>query len=110
MKRISFLGNSLENLRSFPSQVKQQAGYELHRVQNGMMPTDFKTMSNIGKGVVEIRLKDETGIFRVIYTAKISDVVYVLHSFQKKTQKTAKPDLELAKKRYQALTQELKNG
>ncbi len=110
MKSISFLGNSLDCLREFPQAVKQQAGYELHRVQSGLMPTDFKTMPSVGSGVVEIRLREEAGIFRVIYTAKIADTVYVLHSFQKKTQKTGKPDLDLAKKRYQALMKELQNG
>lgn len=103
MKDITFLGSSLADLRDFSDAAKQQAGYELHKVQNGLMPSDFKTMPAIGSGVVEIRLKDPSGIYRVIYTAKIGNTVYVLHAFQKKTQKTAKPDIELAKKRYSEL-------
>ena len=53
-------------------------------------------MKSIGPGVREIRLRDATGAFRVIYVAKVADAVYVLHAFQKKTQQTAKRDLDLA--------------
>lgn len=60
-------------------------------------------MPAIGKGVEEIRLRDDTGIFRVIYTARLADAVYVLHAFQKKTQATTKHDVELASKRYAEL-------
>lgn len=108
MKILTFLGDSLASVRAFPPDVKQQAGYQLHKVQNGEMPTDFKTMPTVGGGVVEIRLKDENGIYRVMYTAKIADTVYVLHAFQKKTQKTAKSDLDLAKKRYTELMKEIR--
>lgn len=72
------------------------------------MPVDFKPMNTIGSGVMEIRLREEGGAYRVIYTAKIADAVYVLHAFQKKSQKTAPADLELAKKRYNKLIQEKK--
>lgn len=103
MKPLTFIGTALDDLRAFPDAMKQRAGYELHRVQCGEMPTNFKTMPTIGSCVVEIRLKDTIGIYRVIYTAKIGDAIYVLHAFQKKTLKTAKPDIELAKKRYSEL-------
>lgn len=64
-------------------------------------------MKTVGSGVVEIRLKDAAGIYRMIYTAKIGDTIYVLHAFQKKTQKTSQHDIELAKTRYKKLLQEL---
>ena len=51
-----------------------------------MEPSDFKPMPSIGRGVQEIRLWDETGTYRVIYTARLANVVYVLHAFQKKTE------------------------
>lgn len=104
MKTLTFLGTSLDAIRSFPSQAKRQAGYELHQVQIGNMPTDFKIMPTIGSGVIEIRIKEKSGIFRVIYTAKFQDTVYVLHAFQKKSQKTAPADLNLAIQRYKELT------
>lgn len=105
MKEIAFLGNSLECIRDFPSEIKQQTGYELHKVQCGEMPTDFKPMKTIGSGVIEIRLRDESGAYRIIYTAKIGNTIYVLHAFQKKTQRTSQHDLNLAKQRLAELTQ-----
>jgi phage-related protein len=64
-------------------------------------------MPGIGTGVQEIRIRDVTGAFRVIYVAKFADAVYVLHCFRKTTQKTSKADLDLAAKRYRELTKEL---
>lgn len=107
MKDIAFLGTSLDDIRDFPDDVKQDTGYQLHLVQMGEMPNDFKYMPTIGSGVVEIRLKDADGIYRVIYTAKFADTVYVLHAFTKKTQKTPQADLNLAKSRLKDLIQEL---
>ncbi|HHT9951031.1 TPA: type II toxin-antitoxin system RelE/ParE family toxin [Legionella pneumophila] len=60
-------------------------------------------MPSIGKGVEEIRIWDESGTYRVIYTARLADAVYVLHAFQKKTQTTAKRDIDLAKARFAEL-------
>lgn len=64
-------------------------------------------MNMVGRGVQEIRIRDEAGAFRVIYIAKFADTVYVLHCFQKKTQKTSRTDLDLAGRRYRELIQEL---
>lgn len=105
MKEITFLGNSLDCIREFPTEIRQQSGYELHKVQNGDMPTDFKPMPTIGRGVIEIRLRDENGAFRIIYTAKIENMIYVLHAFQKKTQRTSQQDLNLAKQRLNEIKQ-----
>jgi phage-related protein len=103
MKLISFLGDSLKCLREFPEDAKQDAGYQLDKVQRGEQPDDFKPMPSIGKGVEEIRVWDDSGTYRVIYTARLVDVVYVLHAFQKKSQATAKLDIEVARKRYTEL-------
>jgi len=65
-------------------------------------------MSTVGAGAGEIRIKDEAGIYRVIYVAKFEDAVYVLHAFEKKTRKTRKADIALAKARYKALALERK--
>ncbi len=64
-------------------------------------------MNTVGHGVREIRIRDTAGAFRVIYIAKLADAVYVLHCFQKKTEKTSKTDLDLASKRYRNLLKEL---
>lgn len=100
MKRILFLGDSLKRLRDFSVGAKQDAGFQLDKVQRGEQPDDFKPMPSIGKGVEELRIWDESGTYRVIYTARIKGAVYVLHAFQKKSQATMKRDIDLAKKRY----------
>ena len=103
MKGISFHGSSLADLCSFPQDAKREAGYQLDRVQRGLEPTDWKPMLHIGSGVKEIRIKDADGQYRIIYVAKFSEAVHVLHAFQKKTQRTAKTDIELARKRYKEI-------
>jgi phage-related protein len=69
MKPIRFLGDSLTRLREFDSDAKQDVGYQLDKVQRGEQPDDFKFMPSIGKGVEEIRICDESGTYRIIYTA-----------------------------------------
>lgn len=108
MKPIRSLGNSLERLREFPEDARHDAGYQLELVQRGQQPDDFKPMPTIGKGVEEIRVRDDSGIYRVIYTARLADAVYVLHAFQKKTQATSKRDLDMAKERFAKLRREEK--
>src|ERR1041385_5959612 len=100
MKPVQFLGDSQQCLRNFPADARQDAGYPLDKVQRGLQPDDFKPMPTIGKGVEEIRIRDDSGTYRVIYTARLADAVYVLHAFQKKTQGTSKHDIELARVRF----------
>jgi len=97
MKPIRFLGDSLKRLREFPDYARQDAGYQLDKVQRGEQPDDFKPMPSIGRGVEEIRVWDDSGTFRVIYSARVKAMVVVLHAFQKKTQTTSKQDIELAR-------------
>jgi len=106
MKALRFHGDALETLKEFPEGARADAGYALFRVQCGREPRDWKPMSSIGAGVREIRTRDETGSYRVIYVANVGDVVHVLHAFQKKTQKTSRPDLRLAETRFRQLMQE----
>jgi phage-related protein len=106
VKPIRFLGDSLKRLREFPDDARQDAGYQLDKVQRGEQPDDFKPMPSIGKGVEELRVWDDTGTYRVIYTARLKDVVVVLHAFQKKTEATSRADIELARSRWKQLMQE----
>ena len=106
-KPVEFRGSALADLRRFPTSARREAGYQLDLVQQGFEPDDWKPMPIVGRGVQEIRVRDAAGAFRVLYVARLADAVYVLHCFQKKTQKTSKPDLELAGKRYRDLTKEL---
>lgn len=106
MKPVQFLGDSLKRLREFPEDARQDAGYQLEKVQRGEQPDDFKPMPAIGKGVEELRIWDESGTYRVIYTARLKDCVAVLHAFQKKTQATSPRDVELARTRWIGLSKE----
>ena len=99
MKLLKFAGSSLSDLREFPAEARRAAGFELWQVQCGLMPSDFKPLLGVGPGAYEIRVHVE-GEWRVIYVAKFSDSIYVLHAFRKKTRKTRKEDLELAHRRY----------
>ena len=103
MKPISFLGSSLKALRAFPDAARQDAGFQLDLVQRGQQPDDFKAMPAVGAGVEELRVWCEHGTFRVVYLARLADAIYVLHAFQKKTQTTAKTDVEIAARRYREL-------
>jgi phage-related protein len=106
-KPVEFRGSALDDLRAFPASARREAGHQLDRVQQGLEPEDWKPMPTIGPGAYEIRIRDAAGIFRVIYVAKFSDAVYVLHCFRKTSQKTEKPDLALAKSRYRDLAREV---
>jgi phage-related protein len=84
------------------------AGFQLDRVQHGEDPDDWKPMNSIGSGVREIRVRDADGAFRIIDVAKLGDAIYVLHCFQKKSQRTSKEDIALAVRRYKQLVEELR--
>jgi phage-related protein len=100
MKPVHFVGTSREDLRELPDSAKETAGFQLFKVQQGKEPDDWKPMPSVGAGVQEIRVRDERGAYRVFYVAKFEEAVYVLHVFQKRSQKTAQPDLDLGKSRY----------
>jgi phage-related protein len=98
-KVINWLGNSRDELRDFPEEARRKAGVQLRAIQRGEEPTDFKPMPTVGKGVYEIRIRTENA-YRIFYVAKFAEAVYVLHAFQKKTQKTTKQDIEIGQQRY----------
>jgi phage-related protein len=98
-KRIVWIGSSRDDVRRFPREARRKAGLELRAVQRGEEPTDFKPLPSVGAGVYEIRVHAQ-GAYRVFYVAKFKEAVYVLHAFQKKTQKTNKRDLEIGRQRY----------
>ncbi len=102
LRPLYFVGSALADLRAFPRAPRREAGYQLDRVQFGLEPNDWKPLTTVGSGVREIRIHHE-GQFRVIYVAKLDDAVDVLHAFQKKTQKTRKQDLEIARRRLKAI-------
>ena len=105
-RSIEFCGSSRADLRRFPLDARREAGLQLFLVQQGDDPDDWKPI-NVGEGVREIRIREKSGAYRVMYVAKFADAIYVLHCFQKKTQKTAPRDFDLAKRRYKELVREL---
>ena len=107
VKPIEFRGGALTDLCRFPAAARREAGYQLYQVQEGEDPDDWKPMNTVGPGVREIRIREKGGAFRVIYVAKFEDAIYVLHCFQKKTQKTSFDDIALASRRYKDLIREL---
>jgi phage-related protein len=104
MKPLKFVGSSLADIRGFPDAAKREAGYQLSQIQLGFEPSDWNPMGNIGPGVREIRIHRD-GEFRVIYVTRLHDTVYVLHAFQKKTQKTSKKDIDTTKARLKFIQQ-----
>jgi phage-related protein len=102
MKHLEFVGSSLEDLKEFPAEARRAAGFELGFVQRGLDSSDWKPLSEVGAGVREIRIHI-LGEWRVLYVAKFAKAVYVLHAFQKKTRKTRREDIELARTRYRQI-------
>ena len=102
LKPLKFVGSSQDDIRDFPEAVRRAIGTELMVVQFGGAPSDFKPMSSVGAGAYEVRVRID-GAWRAIYVAKFADAVYVLHAFQKKTQKTSKTDIDLAAARYKLI-------
>ncbi|BCG83520.1 type II toxin-antitoxin system RelE/ParE family toxin [Mesorhizobium sp. 113-3-3] len=99
MKVIEWLGSSRADVRAFPDDARIEAGWQLELVQRGDDPDDWKPMQIVGAGVREIRVREASGAFRVIYLATLEDRVLVLHAFQKKIQATSRKDLDLAAQR-----------
>lgn len=98
------MGGSKADLKAFPAAVVDDMGHQLFLVQCGLEPDDWKPMASVGAGVREIRVRDAAGIFRTIYLATRPEAIYVLHCFQKKTQRTEQHDIELARKRLKSIS------
>lgn len=96
---VKWTGSARTDLRGFPKEAREVAGYQLFQVQQGLDPADWKPMPTVGPGVREIRVHTQ-GEHRVIYVTKFEEAVYVLHAFEKKTQKTRKADVEVARRRF----------
>lgn len=97
-KALCWLGSSLDDVRAFPDDARRAAGYELGRVQQGLMPTDWKPVTTAGAGVYEIRVHTRLE-HRVFYVAKLEEAIYVLHAFEKRTRQTPGAEVALAKGR-----------
>ena len=105
MKPVVWLGDSLARVREFAPDARHETGVQLGRVQAGKEPVNWKPMPSVGLGVNELRVRVGDA-FRVIYMAKFVEAVYVLHAFQKKSRKTARTDIELARQRFRSLVRD----
>ncbi len=101
-KPIRWVGSALEDVRRFAAGARRAVGYQLYRIQSGLRPTDWKPMNSVGRGVNEIRIRGGRD-YRVFFVATFKEAVYVLHAFEKKTQRTLVTDIELGKKRFAAV-------
>jgi phage-related protein len=105
---LDFRGDSLEVLSSFPLPVKETFGFNLRRLQNGEpVACEVRPMPSVGPGVFELKDQDESTWYRVMYLAKVMGVIYVLHCFEKDTNRTSRRDLETAGKRLQEVKAEI---
>ena len=102
-------GDSLEVIRRFPGPVRQDLGAELRRLQTGDRPLNSRPMPSIGARVYELKEQDERAWYRVIYLAKIGNRIHVLHCFEKKSAKTGKSDLAVAKARLKRVLARLRS-
>ena len=104
-RAVLWRGSSLEDVRRFPEPARREAGRQLNFIQHGGEPSDWKAMATVGAGVIEIRIH-ASGAHRVLVVTKFASAVFVLHAFEKKSRKTARRDLDLARRRYRDLMRE----
>lgn len=106
IKPLFWCGSALEAVRSFPDDARREAGFQLGQLQEGKAADDWKPMSTVGQGTIEIRIHTSTE-HRVFVVTRFAERIYVLHAFEKKSQKTPQRDIDLAKRRYrQVVTEE----
>ncbi len=111
IKSVVWIGSSLEDLKEFPSDVQDEMGYALHIAQIGDKHPKAKPLKGFS-GVMEIRSNYASDTYRAVYTTNIGDVIYVLHTFQKKSKRglaTPKKDIDLIKRRLK-IAQDLAKG
>ena len=97
--KVAWEGDSLEMVRSFPKPIREELGLDIRRLQQGQKPYDSRPMRSIGRGVYELRQRDDKGWYRLIYLTKLRDTYYMLHAFTKKSAKTSRNDLATASAR-----------
>src|ERR1035438_2464066 len=102
-KQIRWVGSAYDDLLAFPRDARKEAGFQLGKVQAGLEAADWKPCGEAGAGTREIRIREASGIYRVMYVVKFEEAIYVLHCFRKKTQVTSKQDKAIATARYRAV-------
>ena len=112
VKNLIWVGSSRSDLKRFPAEVKDVMGYALYQAQLGLKALSAKPLHGFGgAGILEIVDDYHTDTYRAVYTVNFSELVYVLHAFQKKSKKggaTPKSDMELIKRRLHAAQEDYK--
>ena len=107
---LSWEGDSKKVLRGFPVTARSNLSYDLFQLEQHRMPQDFRPMPSIGPKVYELKDGDEKTWYRLIYLSEISNVIYVLHCFEKQGARTPRKDLKTAKKRLSDVNARLRRG
>ena len=112
IKPVIWLGDSLKNMKAFPPQVRKSLGDALYDAQIGKMPPHAKPFKGVGRGIIEIIKRYDSDTYRLVYAVQIANKIYVLHAFQKKSKsgtKTPQKDINLIKRRYKQVVENLQN-
>ena len=102
MQDVKWIGDSREKLRSFPKRARETIGAALRIAQTGGKHQHAKPLIGVGSGVFEIAVRYDTNAYRAVYTVKLTENIYVLHVFQKKSTRgirTPKREIDLIKQR-----------
>ncbi len=102
---VVVLDQCKKEIDDFPSEVKEDLFDTVRDLREGMqltMPVS-KRMLGMGPGVYELRFKDRSGIYRIIYVMKKNDAIYLVHGFKKKTNKTPVKNIETALRRIKSI-------
>ena len=112
-RSVEWIGTSLDDLKAFTEDVKDEMGFALYEIQQGKMPSIAKPLKGFGGASVQ-ELKaddDQRNTFRSVYTVKFSTAIYVLHAFQKKSKKgiaTPRREIDKVKRRLKSAEREHK--
>ena len=106
-KPVYWVGSVHRDICDFPDEARRRVGHELHQLQQGLLPGDWKTMAAVGPGAGEIRISSELQggriEHRVFYVAKFEEAIWVLHAFRKSSRKTRRQDIVIGRKRYEMM-------
>ena len=108
-KPVDWIGSSLDDLKGFPPEVKNEMGVALSVAQFGGKHPSAKPWTGLGPGTFQIKENFDGNAYRAVYTVEFSDRIYVLHAFQKKSvkgMKTPEPDKKLIERRYREAKQD----
>lgn len=98
---LNILRQCERDLQDWPEEVRGELADAIARLERGHLLTMplSRPMPSIGPGVHELRFRDRSGIYRVVYWLAGAGMIHLLHAFKKTTQKTSPQDIQTAKER-----------